>query len=390
MEPAPLPGMEELYEAAPCGLLVADAKGYLLRVNATLCRWLGYRQEELVAGVRFPDLLTMGGRIFHQTHLAPLLRMQGSVAEVKVELRRKQGEPLPVMLNMTERAWRDQVLITAAVFVAEDRHKYERELLLQRKRAEELAAQHAKDQEELERRELEAKDRALFAEQMMGIVSHDLRNPLSVIHLGAALLTRAALPPQQLEVVQRVDRAVGRAQRLISDLLDFTQARLGKGLSVRPVQVDLHEVVREAVAELAAAFPEHVIRHDAAGDGTWWADADRVTQAVGNLVANAVAYGAAGEPVVVRTHRKAQHFDVSVHNHGPAIPPELQPRLFDAMVRGAQGSASRSVGLGLYIVREIARAHGGDVQVRSSEHDGTCFSILLPARSTEAPLPGPG
>lgn len=378
MESAPLPGMEELYEAAPCGLLVADARGYLLRVNATLCRWLGYRQDELLGRVRFADLLTMGGRIFHQTHLAPLLRMQGSVAEVKLELRRKEGEPLPVMLNMTERGWHGQVLLTAAVFVAEDRNKYERELLLQRKRAEELAAKHAKVQEELARRELEAKDRALFAEQMMGIVSHDLRNPLSVIHLSAALLERLPLAPQQQEVVKRVGRAGNRAQRLISDLLDFTQARLGKGLGVRPAHVDLHEVVREAVAELAAAFPEHVIRHVPEGEGRWWADADRLTQAVGNLVANAVAYGAAGEPIVVRSCRRMQQFEVSVHNQGSPIPPQLQPRLFDAMVRGSQGAASRSVGLGLYIVREIARAHGGEVQLRSSEREGTCFSILLP------------
>lgn len=390
MQSAPLPGMEELYEAAPCGLLVADARGVLLRVNATLCRWLGYRPDELVATVRWPDLLTMGGRIFHQTHLAPLLRMQGSVAEVKLELRRKEGEPLPVMLNMTERVWHGQVLTTAAVFVAEDRHKYEQELLLQRRRAQELAAQHAKDQEELARQGLQAQDRALFAEQMMGIVSHDLRNPLSVIHLSAALLQRQALAPQQHEVVKRVDRAVTRAQRLISDLLDFTQARLGKGLSVRAADVDLHEAVADAVAELGAAFPEHAIRHVPEGHGHCWADADRIAQAVGNLVANAVAYGAAGQPVVVRTCAAAQQFEVSVRNHGPAIPQELQARLFDAMVRGTHDSASRSVGLGLYIVREIARAHGGEVQVRSSEQEGTCFSIMLPTRSTEAPLPAPG
>ncbi|MDB5897869.1 MAG: sensor signal transduction histidine kinase [Ramlibacter sp.] len=377
MAEPPKPGAEQLYELAPCGLLLAAANGTLLQVNATLCRTLQYTADELVGKLRFQDLLTMGGRIFWQTHLQPLLRMQGSVAEVKLEVRRKDGSALPVLVNMAERPHEREPLLHAAVIVAEDRHKYERELLLQRRRAEELAAQVARDQHELAAAQAKAHDRALFAEHLVGMVSHDIRNPLSVIHMSTVLLQKGLGPEQHGAVVARVARAVARVQHLIGDLLDFTQARVGAGLSLRKVPVDLHQSVADGVAELAAAFPRTRIEHVRSGGGTCVADADRVLQAIGNLVANAVSHGAADCPVTVRSENTGEGFRITVHNHGRPIPPEVLPRLFEPMVRGAD-TLSQGVGLGLYIVREIVRGHGGEVQVSSTAEAGTSFVITLP------------
>src|SRR5688572_14215319 len=132
MDQPPLPGADQLFDDAPCGHFVAGAGGRLLRVNRTLCSWLARPQDEMLGGLRFQDLLTMGGRIFHQTHLQPLLRMQASVGEVKLELRRGDGTVAPMLLNLAERPWEGQLLLHGAVFLAEDRIKYERELLLQR------------------------------------------------------------------------------------------------------------------------------------------------------------------------------------------------------------------------------------------------------------------
>lgn len=378
MEPGPLPGADALYDAAPCGLLLAAADGRLLRVNATLCQWLGYAPGEVVGKLAFHELLSMGGRIFYQTHLQPLLRMQGSVAEVKLELRTKQGGALPIMLNAAERQVDGQLLLHAAVFLAEERHKYERELLLQRQRAEDLSAQHARDEQELKAARAQAEDRALFAEQLVGMVSHDIRNPLSVIHMSAVLLDRGVGPDQQKAAVARVTRAAQRVQHLIGDLLDFTQARLGRGLATRPTRCDLHQAVAEGVAELAIAFPERTLRVERSGDHACVADADRVMQALGNLVANAATHGDPSQPITVRTESDGTRFRVSVHNHGQPIPQEVLPALFQPMVRGAGSGASKGVGLGLYIVREIARAHGGRVDVRSGEAEGTTFSLELP------------
>jgi sigma-B regulation protein RsbU (phosphoserine phosphatase) len=385
MEATPLPGTDDLYEGAPCGLLVAGGRGQILRVNGTLCRWLGYERAELLDGRRFQDLLTMGGRIFHQTHLAPLLRMQGSVAEVKLDLRRKDGTTIPTMANVVERHWQGELLLHASVFMAEERHKYEQELLLQRRRAQELAQRHeqaqlalAEAQRKLEALLAQASDRALFAEQMVGIVSHDLRNPLSAITMSAQLLARLGPDERQATVVDRISRSAGRAQRLIVDLLDFTQARLGRGLQVKRAPVDVHAVVAESVSELALAFPERTIRHLREGDGACEADADRLAQAVGNLVANAVAYGSPAHPITVATRGMGAWLELSVHNEGPAIAEAVLPRLFEPMVRGADHQSALGVGLGLYIVREIAQAHGGTVGATSSADAGTCFRIKLP------------
>jgi sigma-B regulation protein RsbU (phosphoserine phosphatase) len=378
MDARPLPGHDQLYDAAPCGLLLANADGGVLDANTTLCNWLHCRKHEIVGKVRFQDLLTMGGRIFWQTHLHPLLRMQSSVAEVKLELRRFDGEALPVMVNIAERAWEGHTLLHLAVFVAEDRHRYERELLLQRQRAEELAALHARDQQELAVARSQAEQRAEFAEQLVGVVSHDIRNPLSVVHMSAVLLERGVSVEQQKAAVARITRAVKRVQHLISDLLDFTQVRLGGGLSIRMARVDLHQAIADAVGELAIAFPDCVLRHERTGAALCSADADRIVQVVGNLVANAASHGERGRPITVRTESDAQGFRVRVHNEGRPIPPDLLPALFEPMVRGAAAGASQGVGLGLFIVRAVVRAHGGEVKASSSAEAGTAFTIALP------------
>jgi sigma-B regulation protein RsbU (phosphoserine phosphatase) len=161
-------------------------------------------------------------------------------------------------------------------------------------------------------------------------------------------------------------------------LLDFTRARLGSGLSIHKAPVDLHQVAADSVAELAVAFPNCALRHERSGPGLCEADGQRIAQAVGNLVANAANHGAPGGPITVRTAGTEGTVRVSVHNEGRPIPPEVQARLFEPMVRGSDAVA-QGVGLGLFIVREIARAHGGQVELQSSAEAGTSFTVVLPA-----------
>jgi sigma-B regulation protein RsbU (phosphoserine phosphatase) len=377
MDTPPSPGADALYDAAPCGLLLADRDGRLLGANATACRWLRYEQQALVGKLRFQDLLTMGGRIFHHTHLQPLLRIQASVAEVKLEMKDSHGTTLPVLVNMAEAPWNGGSALHIAFFIAEDRHKYEQELLLQRRRLEELAARHAQDQKDLLAARAQAEDRALFAEQLVGVVSHDIRNPLSVIHMSTVLLERGNLDAQQRSALERVGRSVTRVRHLIGDLLDFTQARLGGGLSIRKTEVDLHQAVADSVGELAIAYPANTLRHERSGSSTCTADADRITQAIGNLVSNAASHGERGRPITVRTEEAGDGFRIVVHNEGKPIPPAVLPRLFEPMVRGTD-AGSQGVGLGLYIVAAIVRAHGGTVRAESTAEAGTSFILELP------------
>ena len=378
MSKRPAPDFSELFEQAPCGHLVVGSDGRLLVVNATLCRWLQYDRGTLLDRMKLQDLLSVGGRIFFQTHVAPLLRMQGSVAEVKVPMRRSDGSEVPVIFNAIERSWGGRPVIHLAAFIAEDRHKYERELLLQRQRAEELAAENAKGQQQLADANAEAEDRAIFAEKLVGMVSHDIRNPLSVIHMSTVLLERGGITEQQRNVVARISRAVDRVRALIGDLLDFTQARLGGGLSVKKRECDLHQAIGDSVSELAIAFPAQRLLHESAGEGRCVADADRIVQAIGNLVANAATHGDATQPITVRSESEGGRFRVSVHNGGEPIPSGLLSRLFEPMVRGAEPGAAQGVGLGLYIVREIVRSHAGTVDVRSSRENGTVFVLDWP------------
>jgi sigma-B regulation protein RsbU (phosphoserine phosphatase) len=216
---------------------------------------------------------------------------------------------------------------------------------------------------------------------MIGIVSHDLRNPLSAIQVAAEILTGSELPAASRSLVERIGRSAERASHLINDLLDFTQARLGRGIALMRSEVALHDVVAEALDELRLTHPACVLRHVRAGEGRCVADAGRLAQVIGNLVSNAVAYGDPASPITVSS-TVADPCSVAVHNVGAPIDPDVQATLFGAMTRGDGGPAAtaHSVGLGLYIVREIARAHGGTATVASSADDGTTFAISWPPR----------
>lgn len=366
----------ERLDQAPCGLLQTGEDGLIRAVNRTFCSWVGHTTEELLRRRRFQDMLTMGSKIFHHTHWAPLLRMQGSITEVKLEVKHREGHVVPMILNAVRIEREGTVVHEIAAYVARDRDRYEQELVRSRGELQKLVA---------ERTDLHAiaQDRALVAEQMIGIVSHDLRNPLGAIQMGAALLSSQQLPAPQQRVVDRILRATDRASRLIVDLLDFTQARLGRGLATSLAPIALHDVVGDTLEELRLAHPQRALVHERVGEGMCIADGGRLAQLVGNLVSNAVAYGDAEAPITVTSTIGGASCSIAVHNAGRPIPAELQATLFEPLTRGHhEGNAARSIGLGLFIVREIARAHGGTVELRSSLEDGTTFDVSWPQSAT--------
>ncbi|WP_460135613.1 PAS domain-containing sensor histidine kinase [Pseudomonas sp. S1_E04] len=374
----------ELFDNAACALAMTSEDGTILQANARFSEWLGFSVAQL-CGRRFQDLLTMGGRIFHQTHLAPMLRMHGSITEVKLDMLHHDGHKVTVLLNGHKREQADAVVYDLALFGTTDRDKYERELLnarnlaealLQEKTATEIALHHA--QAELSEAYAIVQRRALFAEQMVAIVSHDLKNPLTAIRMASDFLTRAERTPKERQLLGHIAQSSERAKRMIADLLDFTQARVGEGITIKPAPLALHEVIHRAVDELRVAFPKATLEHQAQGVGDACLDADRVQQIIGNLVANSVAYGDLQRPITITSRLGDGACEVAVHNHGSVIPEALQAVLFEPMTRGTdQGSDVRSVGLGLYIVRELARVHGGDVAVRSCANAGTTFTVTF-------------
>ncbi|ROM49324.1 PAS domain-containing sensor histidine kinase [Pseudomonas poae] len=374
--------LSDLFDNAACALAVTAEDGTILHANARFGDWLGMSNTEL-CGRRFQDLLTMGGRIFHQTHLAPMLRMHGSITEVKLDILHRDGHKVTVLLNGIKRELADGAVYDLALFGTTDRDKYERELLnarhmaealLQEKTAAEVALQEA--QAELHEAYAIVQRRALFAEQMVAIVSHDLKNPLTAIRMASDFLSRGERTAREQQLLDHISQSSERAQRMIADLLDFTQARVGQGITIKTAPLDLHGVIHRAVDELRVAFPAATLEHRAEGHGDACLDADRVQQIIGNLVANSVAYGDLQQPITITSRLGDGGSEVAVHNYGAVIPETLLAGLFEPMTRGTdEGSDVRSVGLGLYIVRELARVHGGDVAVNSSAAEGTTFTV---------------
>lgn len=225
------------------------------------------------------------------------------------------------------------------------------------------------------------RERADFEEKLIGIVGHDLRQPLQTIAMAAGLLLRRpGLDERALWGVQRMTAAAARMQRMLRDILDFTRARLGGGIPIERAPGDVAQLAREAAEEVQLV---HAGRHvavaiEGSGEGRW--DADRLRQVLDNLLTNALAYSPAGTPVRLEVDgRTPDAVHVRVHNAGAPIPAELLPVLFQPLTRGAgTGGAERSVGLGLFIVRHLVEAHGGRVEVASSEAEGTTFSMRLP------------
>jgi len=219
-------------------------------------------------------------------------------------------------------------------------------------------------------------------ERVMSILSHDLRSPLSVVTAGATMLRRSdCLGEQELRTVARITRAGDRMARMIRDLLDYARAT-GGGLPIDRAPADVRDIVRNAVDEARAAFPGAQIHMDldaVSPQGEW--DPDRLTQLLTNLLANAVQYSPSGSAVELRvTGGEGEPVTIQVHNGGVPIPEEDLPHLFEPFHRsaGATQASPGGLGLGLFIVRQIADGHGGGVTVKSRAGEGTTFTVTLP------------
>ncbi|HLK89145.1 MAG TPA: sensor histidine kinase [Polyangia bacterium] len=221
-----------------------------------------------------------------------------------------------------------------------------------------------------------------YRDQFLAVLGHDLRNPLHAVALSAASLARPKESSERQAVaVRRILNASERMSRMVSDLLDLTRTRLGNGIPVVKRPTSLEAACNQVVDELQAAHPGRRVILDYRGDlsGTW--DRDRLAQIISNLVANALQHGNAAEPVTVRAVSNGSAAILTVHNHGKPIPPASLKRLFEPMVRLSDGQdfgQSASLGMGLFIVRELVKAHGGTVAVTSTPEDGTTFRVTLP------------
>lgn len=239
----------------------------------------------------------------------------------------------------------------------------------ERRHAEQARQQHSDEQLAL------ARD---FEKWILAIVSHDIRNPLNAILIATHGLQEMPDPNGDLKKwADILIRGVNRIQHIVGDLLDLSRAREGAGIPIDPKPGDLRAICRQIIAELETIARDHEITFDcqADGEGAW--DEHRVMQAISNLASNALQHGAPGCPVHVRLRGDQERVSIEIENEG-TIPSELLPRIFEPFRSGRHyANRGQGLGLGLFIAKAIARAHGGGLEVDSAD-GATMFRLVLP------------
>lgn len=370
--------MDELFDSAPCGYITTLANGRIAKVNETFLTWTGYTRDSLLGEKRFKDLLTVPGKIYHDTHVAPLLQIQSYVREIAFDITRPGRSALSVLVNFVQKIRSDgqPSLTRIVVFDATDRRQYEKELLLARRTAEQAA-----QIERLAREESERANRA--KDEFLALVSHELRTPLSAILGWAQILRqRSAANPEIQRGLEVIERNTRLQVRLVDDLLDMSRIVSGK-VRLDVQRVDLSNVIEAALETARPAAESRAIRVQTVLDSSVQVSGDpgRLQQVFWNLLSNAVKFTPREGTVNVVMERVNSHIEVSVIDNGQGISPELMPHVFDRFRQSASAATRQTggLGLGLSIVKNIVEMHGGSVEARSDgEGKGAHLIVKLP------------
>ncbi|HEY8924658.1 MAG TPA: ATP-binding protein [Polyangia bacterium] len=326
-------------------------------------------RQMLLDAARDPDHLALIERLTLTSYLGIPLKSAGRVIGVislaMAESGRRYGpEDLEFAQTLADRA---------ALAIEHAR------LFLEVARSREMLATQLADET---RRRYEAENTSRFAETFVGILGHDLRNPLNAISMTARLLERKEAHDPR--AIRRILSSTERMSNMVAQLLDLTRSRLAGGITIERRAIRLGQMILEVMDELRRTHPEREIRFEQRGDDSALGDQDRLAQVVSNLVGNAVEHGDAAGPVVVTLTASGDFSVLTVHNKGQPIPPDLQPIIFDPFRRTtARGDLARGLGLGLFISQQIVLAHGGTIDLTSSLEEGTTFTVRLPRPLTQ-------
>jgi PAS domain S-box-containing protein len=358
---------DDLYEHAPCGYLSTMPDGTIVRVNQTLLEWTGRSRDVLLAGAKFQSLLTVGSKIYYETHYAPLLRMQGFANEIALEVIRDDGRILPVMVNSRQKrdASGTPLFNRITLFDSTDRRRYERELLLARRKAEQVA-----------------KDKA----DLLAMLSHDIRNPLNALMGVVQLLDRSDLAEPQRRLVRLLKSSSENMLNLLNHVLELSRAE-SSSFALVETPFSMQGVVADVVSTFDAAALEKglQLRSSIADDvpSTLIGDPVALRQILTNLVGNAVKFTAHGlVELTIATKdlgTDAVTLAVAVSDTGIGIPAEMIDRIFNEFTQANYETAMRfgGTGLGLAITRKLLALYGSSVQVRSVPGEGSTFSFSL-------------
>ncbi|WP_262297849.1 ATP-binding protein [Microvirga sesbaniae] len=397
---------EELYESAPCGYLSTLPDGTIIRANQTFLTWIGMERQDLVGHRGFQDLLGIGGRIFYDTHFAPLLRMQGFVNEIAFDLTCADGRKLPVLANTVQKldAAGRPMVHRITLFNATDRRKYERELLLARQKAEQATEELRRLNETLEERVAQEVAERMKAEealrqaqkmeavgQLTGGIAHDFNNLLTII-VGNIELLQRRLPDGHERLQRAADHAMEatrRAATLTQRLLAFSRRQ-----PLDPKPVDANKLVAGMSELLRRTLGETVVLETVLAGGLWrtQADPNQLENAIVNLAVNARDAMPNGGKLTIETANTrldeayvealaepvppGQYVQVSVSDTGTGMDKATMEKVFEPFF--TTKAAGKGTGLGLSQIYGFVRQSNGHVRIYSELGEGTTIKIYLP------------
>ncbi len=381
---AAVPAGDGLFEHAACGLLLARTDGVIVRVNATLCTWLGESAEAMLAGRKLQDLFTIGGRVFHHTHCLPMLQVQASVAEVQVDLLHRDRSRVPTLMNIARRVEGDGVYDHVAFFITVERRSYERELMLARRDAEGAleARRGAEAQLQALNEQLSRDDRR--KDEFLATLAHELRNPLAPVRNAIELLKMKAGPAGPSRPLQVLERQVGHLAHLVDDLMEISRITRGQ-VALRRQPIDLADAIRAAADDAMPIVSAARHRLDLSLPSVPLcvdADATRLMQVVLNLLTNAAKYTPPGGQIWLSAGREGDEAVITVRDTGIGIPAQSLGSIFEmfSQLTPALDRAQGGLGIGLALVRGLVELHGGSIRADSEgEGNGSVFTVRLPA-----------
>jgi PAS domain S-box-containing protein len=358
---------EDLYEHAPCGYISALPDGTIVKVNQTLTEWTGHGRDVLLSGKKFQGLLAIGSKIYYETHLGPLLQMQGFANEIALEFVRADGRILPVLVNARIRRDNDGTPLVNrfTVFDATDRRRYERELLLARRKAEQVA-----------------KDKA----DLLAMLSHDIRNPLNAVMGVVQLLDGGDLTESQHRFVRLLKSSSENMLKLLNHVLMLSRAE-SSSFALVETPFSLRQIVDDVIATYETTARDKGLHLRSSIDDLVPAqtigDPVAMRQVLTNLVGNAVKFTERGTVALSITAGERAVDAVTVHvevsDTGIGIAPEVVDRIFNPYTQASYDTAMRfgGTGLGLAITRKLLALYGSSVQVASVPGEGSRFFFSL-------------
>lgn len=351
---------DELYEQAPCGYISTLPDGTIVRANKRAASMVGRLLP--AERIRFHELLTTGALIYYETHVSPLLHMQGHVEEIALELKGRAGA-VPVLLNavLHRDEVGDPVAISASLVDVTERRRYERELLAARNEAEEAAR---------------------LKGELISMVSHDIRTPIGTLMSVGELLERTPLTADQAKFVQILKTSTANLMNLVNDVLDLGKLEAGR-MRLEQKPLDIRLLVEMLAAELRLEAERKGLALQVAVDPDvpccLIGDPIKIGRIISNLLGNAIKFTDHGSVRIAVTVAGSDRGKVTlrfeIRDTGIGIDQDLLGRVFDDFTQGSQDIVGRygGSGLGLGICKKLLAMYGSALQIESEPDKGSTF-----------------